>query len=50
MRRYFRVNDVSIFLVKAQDETELVKVGQEIEELYGTRYKLSIITNADIRN
>ncbi len=49
MRRYFRVNDVSIFLVKAQDENEVVSTGKKIDDLYGKRYKLSIISNEDIR-
>jgi putative ABC transport system permease protein len=49
MRRYFRVNDVSIFLVKAKNADTVVATGERIEELYGKRYKLSIISNEDIR-
>ena len=49
MRRYFRVNDVSIFLVKVQDENAVVSTGEKINALFGKRYKLSIISNEDIR-
>ena len=49
MRRYFRVNDVSIFLVKAKDADTVVATGERIDALYGKRYKLSIISNEDIR-
>jgi putative ABC transport system permease protein len=50
MRRYFRVNDASIFLVKAVDPDQIALTSEKIDELYGKRYKLSIIANKEVRD
>ena len=50
MRRYFKVNDASIFLVKTQDPNRIAFTSKKIEELFGKRYNLSIIANEEIRN
>lgn len=50
MRRYFRVNDASVFLVKTRDPDQISLTSEKIDELYGQRYKLSIIANEDIRD
>jgi putative ABC transport system permease protein len=50
MRRFFRINDASIFLVKTDNPDQIALTGERIDELYGKRYKLSIIANQDVRD
>jgi putative ABC transport system permease protein len=49
MRRYFRVNDASTYLVKVRDGYQPGAVEQQIDTLYGKRYRLLIETNTAIR-
>ena len=50
MRRFFRVNDASMFFVKAVDSNQTKQTSQMIEKVFGKRYDLSIIVNEDIRS
>ena len=50
MRRFFRVNDASIFLVKIADSIGIESAEARINDLYGQRYKLTIIANEEIRD
>jgi putative ABC transport system permease protein len=49
MRRYFRVNDASTYLVKVRDGYQPGAVEQSIDTLYGKRYRLLMETNEAIR-
>jgi len=50
MRRFFRVNDASIFLVKIAGSAGIEETESRINDLYGQRYKLTVIANEEIRN
>ncbi|MFC2030164.1 ABC transporter permease [Chloroflexota bacterium] len=50
MRRYFGVNDVSAFLVKAQPGYAVDDVEQRIDTLYGERRHLTMESNEAIRS
>jgi putative ABC transport system permease protein len=50
MRRYFRINDASTFMVKVGDGYPIEQVQQRIDDLYGKRYRLSLESNTSIRS
>ncbi len=50
LRRYFRVNDASTFLVRAEQGFTPEEVIQQIDRLFGKRYRLSMETNQSIRS
>lgn len=50
MRRHFRVNDASTFLVKLKPGEVAAQVEERIDRLYGNRYSLVIETNEAIRS
>lgn len=49
MRRYFRINEANVFLVKVEDGKDVNTVLSNIENLYGKRYRLTFETNVSIR-
>jgi putative ABC transport system permease protein len=49
LRRYFRSNDISTLLINVQDDADVSEVMRSIEALYGQRYSLSLVSNADLR-
>jgi len=49
MRRYFRVNDASTYLVKVQPDAHIGEVEKQIDALYGKRYRLVMESNQSIR-
>jgi putative ABC transport system permease protein len=49
MRRYFRINDSSTYLVKVQPGAGVGEVEQSIDNLYGKRYRLVMETNQSVR-
>jgi putative ABC transport system permease protein len=49
MRRYFRVKDASLFLIKVADGRSIEAVQERIDELYGKRYHLILLSNTSIR-
>jgi putative ABC transport system permease protein len=49
MRRYFRINDASTFFIKVGDGQAVDEVQERIEDLYGKRYRLILISNTTIR-
>lgn len=49
MRRFFRINDATMFFVKTTNPDQINLASDAIEELYGKRYQLTIISNEDIR-
>lgn len=49
MRRYFRVNDASTFLVAVDPKTNPAEVQTRIDNLYGKRYRLIMEANDSIR-
>jgi putative ABC transport system permease protein len=49
MRRYFRINDASTFMVKVTDGYQVEQVQSRIDELYGKRYRLTLEANTSIR-
>ncbi len=50
LRRYFRVNDASTFLVRVEDGLTAAQVETQIDTLYGKRYRLTMESNASIRS
>jgi len=49
MRRYFRYNDANTIMLKAVPGADLDNLRDRIDTLYGSREKLSIISNKDIK-
>jgi putative ABC transport system permease protein len=49
MRRYFRIKDASTFLVKVAEGQSIEKVQERIDDQYGKRYHLTLISNTSIR-
>lgn len=49
MRRYFRIDDASTFLVKVSPGQEIAAVQETIDSLYGKRYRLILESNESIR-
>lgn len=49
MRRYFRVNDASTFLVAYDSNVDASEVQARIDQLYGKRYRLIMEANDSIR-
>jgi len=49
MRRYFNIRDASTFLVKVNDGQSVDQVQSRIDDLYGKRYHLNLISNETIR-
>lgn len=49
MRRYYHFNDASTFLVKVADGYDVGTVQARIDDLYGKRYRLILISNTTIR-
>jgi putative ABC transport system permease protein len=50
MRRYFRINDASTFMVKVGAGYDVSQVQQRIDDLYGKRYRLTLESNTSIRS
>jgi putative ABC transport system permease protein len=50
MRRYFRINDASTFMVKVGTGYQVSQVQQRIDDLYGKRYRLTLESNTSIRS
>jgi len=49
MRRYFNIRDASTFLVKVDEGQSVEQVQGVIDDLYGKRYHLNLISNETIR-
>ncbi|MEJ2487728.1 MAG: ABC transporter permease [Anaerolineales bacterium] len=49
MRRYFRINDASTFLISIDPSYSVSGVLQDIDDLYGQRYRLMLEANQTIR-
>lgn len=49
MNRYFRIKDVSTFLVKVAEDQSIVDVQETIDKEYGKRYRLVLISNTSVR-
>ena len=49
MKRYFRIDDASTFFIKVKDGQSIDDVKQRIDDLYGKRYRLILISNTSIR-
>ena len=49
MRRYFNIRDASTFLVKVDEGQSVERVQTLIDDLYGKRYHLNLISNETIR-
>ena len=49
LRRYFRSNQVSTILIKAEQETEIASLMANIDQIYGKRYLLSLESNENVR-
>jgi putative ABC transport system permease protein len=49
MRRSFNIRDASVFLVKVREEQTVAAVQSAIDNLYGRRYHLNLISNESIR-
>ncbi len=49
MQRHFHIKDASTFLVKVSNGQSVEQVQERIDELYGKRYHLNLISNASIR-
>jgi putative ABC transport system permease protein len=49
MRRYFRINDASTFMVKVSEDYQVADVQQTIEDLYKKRYSLILESNESLR-
>jgi putative ABC transport system permease protein len=49
MRRYFRINDASTYLVKVNQNSSVSSVQERIDQLYGKRYQLILESNLSIR-
>ena len=50
MRRYFREDEAQAYLLKVQEGYKIDQVSQVIEDLYGDRYRLSLISNQNLLN
>ena len=50
MRRFYRINDASTFMVRVADGYPVEQVQQRIDDLYGKRYRLSLESNTSIRS
>jgi putative ABC transport system permease protein len=50
MKRYFRVKEASIFLIKVADGQSIETVQARIDDLYGKRYHLVLLSNTSIRD
>jgi putative ABC transport system permease protein len=48
MERYFREEEAQSFLIKTQDEYLPEGVGDRIDDLYGDRYRLIIVSNRNL--
>ena len=49
MRRYFRINDANTFLVGVSKGQSIEAVQDRIDDLYGKRYHLILVTNTSVR-
>ena len=49
MKRYFRIDDASTFFIKVSDGQSIDSVKDRIDDLYGKRYRLILISNTSIR-
>ncbi len=49
MRRYFRINDANLILVKVNGGFSIDQAREQIDTLYGTRYRLSIESNQAVK-
>ncbi len=49
LRRYFRSNEVSTILVKANEGMISASIQEKLDDLYGKRYRLTIESNDSIR-
>jgi len=49
MRRYYKESDASTFLLKVEEDADAEYVGTLIDQMYGSRYKLTIDSNQDIK-
>lgn len=49
LRRYFGVNDVTVFLLRAQPSYSVDKVRADIERIYGKRRHLTVDSNRDLK-
>ena len=49
MRRYYKESDANTFLLKVAEDADAEYVGTLIDHLYGSRYKLTIDSNQDIK-
>jgi putative ABC transport system permease protein len=49
MRRYFNIKDASTFMVKVGEGQSVDQVQGRIDDLYGERYHLNLISNESIR-
>ncbi len=50
MRRYFNIRDASTFLVKVKDGQSVDQIQSQLDDLYGQRYHLNLISNETIRS
>ena len=50
MRRYYKINDASTFLLKVIPGYDTALVQQKIEDLYGKRFRLTVESNLSIKN
>ena len=49
LRRYFRINDASTFLVRVEEGNETGAIVERIDDLYGGRYRLIMESNKSLR-
>lgn len=49
MRRYFRINDANLILVKVNSGFSIDQAREQIDTLYGTRYRLSMESNQAVK-
>ncbi len=49
MKRYFRIDDASTFFIKVADGQSIDDVKERIDDLYGKRYRLILVSNTSIR-
>ena len=50
MKRYFRINDASTFFIRVDEGMSIDNVKERIDDLYGQRYRLILISNTSIRD
>jgi putative ABC transport system permease protein len=48
MRRYFKTDDANAYLVKVEDGADLEQVQKAIEDTYGERENLSVVSNRSV--